>query len=191
MAPENLLSRCSPLFVFFFSSLTSITDDFRIRPFYRSGKSASSSYSYFFIRSSFIRVLYTTHEYCQISAARKTSTTNGARSIGGAVRDGPRARQFVILNVVYCDSAAYRSHFTGKSFPNTSSEADLQKFNASALWDHSTSLGNLAADSLKYKVRANSRIVIPVVYSYLRLSFGLDTGSELFRKTNESITAHV
>lgn len=53
-----------------------------------------------------------------------------------------------------CVSAAYRSHLTGKSFPNTSSEVDLQKYNASALWDHSTSLGNLAADSLKYKVRA-------------------------------------
>ncbi|KAL4149519.1 hypothetical protein QTP88_003452 [Uroleucon formosanum] len=46
---------------------------------------------------------------------------------------------------------AYRSHFTGKSFPNTSSETDLQKYNTSTLWDHSTSLGNLATDSLKYK----------------------------------------
>ncbi|XP_050428513.1 potassium voltage-gated channel subfamily H member 2 isoform X2 [Adelges cooleyi] len=46
---------------------------------------------------------------------------------------------------------AYRSHFTGKSFPDTSSETDLQKFNTSALWDHSTSLGNLASESLKYK----------------------------------------
>ncbi|VVC40673.1 Hypothetical protein CINCED_3A013021 [Cinara cedri] len=49
------------------------------------------------------------------------------------------------------DSVSYRSHFTGKSFPNTSSETDLQKFNTSTLWDHSTSLGNLATDSLKYK----------------------------------------
>ncbi|KAE9541785.1 hypothetical protein AGLY_003776 [Aphis glycines] len=50
------------------------------------------------------------------------------------------------------DSVSYRSHFTGKSFPNTSSETDLQKYNTSTLWDHSTSLGNLATDSLKYKV---------------------------------------
>ncbi|XP_050535811.1 potassium voltage-gated channel subfamily H member 2 isoform X3 [Daktulosphaira vitifoliae] len=46
---------------------------------------------------------------------------------------------------------AYRSHFTGKSFPDTSSETDLQKFNTSTIWDHSTSLGNLASESLKYK----------------------------------------